>query len=292
MDIACPFCSLEDFDLQYILEHIEYCHPDDTESCPNSNHNSERPALKTDFEEGLKYHDSGSEIEYVQCECGEHVQLSEFTNHLALHLSEEITTDPIPPINDQLQRTPTGASSGTESATDTRLQLCTSSSRRKNSKHADHLEQRQGLHSSRSIVGRLVGSASSTTQSATAKTKHMAPRRLGVRGIFKFYGFITTDFSCRLRSWVLMLMKIKCLRGSANNSNVTRKPSLEIKSGRTGVSFGWRPKRTKHEAPSKPSVDYATKITQCSKCICAIPMCNTLSKWLEREAFVGTEIFR
>lgn len=180
MDIECPFCSFTAFDLLYILEHIEYYHPDDKHGSSDTEHITGRFAPENDFEEGSSSHDTYAEVEYIQCECGEHVQLSEFTSHLALHVSEEITSESIPSIAEEYGASSIRAGSSTEPITGTRSQLRISLSRRKTSKHTDHSEQRKVPHPNRSLMGRCIGSSSSNTRPSIAKTRHMAPRRLGV----------------------------------------------------------------------------------------------------------------
>ena len=154
MEIECPFCSFTDFDLLYILEHVEQCHPDDSDSSSVTINNTGCLATRTNHEDGSSPHDT-SKIEYIECECGEHVQLSEFTSHLALHESEEITGDSIPPSIQQSRASSIRANCATESAMEIKSQSRTPSGKKKTSKHAN-------------------------PRPCVAKAKHIGPRRLGV----------------------------------------------------------------------------------------------------------------
>lgn len=177
MDVECPFCSFIDSDLQYVLEHIDYCHPDNDEG-PHGN-----LASDNSLEEHPASHDDPTEIEYVQCECGEHVQNSEFTNHLALHVSEEMTTDLLPALSYASTASPDGTVA-TKPGMETGSQLRTTSNKRKTSKHTDNLEHSKVSRSNRSLFGRLVSPSSSDSRPSVAKSRYKAPRRLGVGCLF------------------------------------------------------------------------------------------------------------
>lgn len=180
MDIDCPFCSFNVSDLLDILEHIEHYHPDDKQGSSDTNHIHGYLVPESYLEGGTRSHDTCSEVEYIQCECGEHVEVSEFTSHLALHVSEEFTSYSNLPQAEEYGPSSTRASSSTEFTTETGSQLRAPSSRRKTSKHADHSEQRKAPYSKRSLTGRCLGPSTSHTRQSIAKTRHTAPRRLGV----------------------------------------------------------------------------------------------------------------
>lgn len=180
MDIECPFCSFHAFDTIYIVEHIEIYHPEDEHASSDTEHIPKHVTPEKYFEGGSQSHDNDSEVEYIQCECGENVQLSEFTNHLALHMSEEITSYANLPQAEEYRASSIQAISPTESTTEIRSHLRTSSNRRKTDKHADHSEQRKVPHSKQRLTGRGLGSSPSNTRPSIAKPRHGAPRRLGV----------------------------------------------------------------------------------------------------------------
>jgi hypothetical protein len=158
--IECPFCSFYDSHSLYIAQHIEYSHPD-----------------KHDSPDRSRSQESCSEPEYIECECGEDVALSEFTGHMVLHLSKMTKGSnsnneghsPIPP------------SLSTETATVTTLQLNSHCMKRVPIKHADYSEQLEVLHSIRNFAGRFFGLPSSNTRPYIPKRRPRAPQRLGVR---------------------------------------------------------------------------------------------------------------
>jgi hypothetical protein len=159
--IECPFCSFSDSLLQYIAQHIEYCHPD-----------------KHDSPDRLNSYESCSELEYIECECGEDVVFSEFTGHMVLHLSEEMTAGSNP--NNE-GNSPTSSSPATEIATDTTSQLNPQWMKRVSVKHTDYSEQPKIPHPIRNLAGRFFGLSSFNTRPYIPKRRHKAPQRLGVR---------------------------------------------------------------------------------------------------------------
>lgn len=178
MDIECPFCSFRAFDLVYILEHIEVYHPEDKNGCSDTDHIPGCFMPEKYVEGDSQSRDVYSEVEYIQCECSEHVQLSEFTGHLALHASEEITYAN-PPQAEEYAASSIQTISSIDFTTENSPQRRTSSHRRKTSKHVDHSEQRKVQHFKQSLPGRCLDSSSNTRPSVT-KPRHTAPRRLGV----------------------------------------------------------------------------------------------------------------
>lgn len=186
MDIDCPFCSFHACDTIYIVEHIEVYHPENKHGFSDAERIPGRFTPEKCLEEGSEFHDDDSEIEYVQCECGENVQLSEFTNHLALHMSEEMISYANLSQAEEYRDSSIQAISSTESTTDTRSHLRTSSTRKKTGKHADHSEQRKVSHSKQRMKGRSPGSFSSHARPSVAKPRHGAPRRLGVGWLLDF----------------------------------------------------------------------------------------------------------
>lgn len=180
MDIICPFCSFNAFDLIYLLKHIDDEHPDGEHGSFNSEPILGPITSENQVRGDSRLHEICSEVEYVQCECGEHVQLSEFTSHLALHMSEEITSYPNLTEAERCGAFSIRANCSTEPTTQIRSQLRTSSSRRKRSKHADHSEKRMVTHSKPSLAGRCFDSFPSNTRPSHARAIGTAPRRLGV----------------------------------------------------------------------------------------------------------------
>ena len=186
MDIDCPFCSFHACDTIDIVEHIEAYHPENKHGSSDNECIPGRFTPEKYVEGGSKSHDDDSEVEYIQCECGENVQLSEFTNHLALHMSEEIISYANLSQAEEYRPSSVQAISSTESITDTRSHLRTSSTRRKTGKHADHSEQCKVSHSKQRLKGRGLGTFSSHTRPNVAKPRHGVPRRLGVGWLLEF----------------------------------------------------------------------------------------------------------
>lgn len=186
MDIECPFCSFHAFDTIYIVEHIDTYHPEDDHGSSDTEDISKRFTPEIYVEGDSRSYGSDTEVEYIQCECGENVQLSEFTNHLALHMSEEITSYANLPQDEEYRASSIQAISPLESTTATRSQLRASSNRRTTGKNADHSEQRKVPHSKKRSTRRGLVLSPSNTRPSIAKPRHGASRRLGVGWFIEF----------------------------------------------------------------------------------------------------------
>lgn len=195
MNIECPFCDFHAFDTIYVVEHIDIYHPEDYYGSSDTEDIPKRFTPEKYVEGDSRSNDNDSEVEYIQCECGENVQLSEFTNHLTLHMSEEITSYANLPQAEEYRASSIQAISPIESLTETWSHLRTSSHRRKTGKHVDHSEQRKVPHSKQRLTGRGLGVSPSNTRPRIAKPRHGAPRRLGV-GVF-------TSFIAKLQLIIL-----------------------------------------------------------------------------------------
>jgi hypothetical protein len=172
MDVECPFCGFFSFDYTYVTEHIERCHLDDGPDFFQSVNNLGPLRCQSDINlrEVSGSRNARFEVKYIQCECGDHVQLSDFTSHSAIHFTEEKT----PPLSKPSRRSPIFAKPSTSPATNSDYQL------RAHANHHVNSEQGKVQQPARGINGIYVGSSSSNARHCISKPRHAAPRRLGV----------------------------------------------------------------------------------------------------------------
>lgn len=178
MNVDCPFCAFSDVSITYVTDHIEHCHLDDRNDILDSVHDTGHFGLESDvsLNEVTVCRDACSEVKYIQCECGDLVQLTEFTSHLAIHFPEEITVDSAPPEPNSYRASSIYAKSATGSATDADSRLRASSGSRKPVNH-HRSSERKAQQPARGITGIFLGSH---IRQSISKSRHLAPRRLGV----------------------------------------------------------------------------------------------------------------
>lgn len=90
---SCPFCPFADQDATFVIQHIEYCHPEGG-APPSVTYDS--PAFdKTSPSPSPLPVDEESTEKYVDCPhgCGETVTTAELSTHLDLHVAEGIALD-------------------------------------------------------------------------------------------------------------------------------------------------------------------------------------------------------
>ena len=84
--LSCPFCTFEDDDADFLLQHVNLVHPE-IDDVPNAvQHGQERPDPAPAEERAL---------DWIECPCGEFFLLAEFQDHLDLHDAEEFNFDDI-----------------------------------------------------------------------------------------------------------------------------------------------------------------------------------------------------
>ena len=87
MDIpSCPFCPFSDSDLQFVAEHIEFCHPE------NGTPSIEHGGSAIEQQETAPWADEGK---YIDCPhgCGELIVDTELPTHMDLHFAEEVANE-------------------------------------------------------------------------------------------------------------------------------------------------------------------------------------------------------
>ena len=96
--LTCPFCSFEDSDTDFLIQHVNMCHPESDliGGLASEVHN---PAVAADdATENLRMSDPEeclNEPLYIPCPhgCGEPVLTSEVASHLDLHAAEALALD-------------------------------------------------------------------------------------------------------------------------------------------------------------------------------------------------------
>ncbi|EFE32360.1 uncharacterized protein ARB_00883 [Trichophyton benhamiae CBS 112371] len=101
--LSCPFCDFTDTDADFLTQHVEFCHPE----------NSASPALETEEDTNIGSsrkpewwcgdtplytdEDAGTDIKYIDCPtgCGEAVTEDQLMSHLDLHLAEGLALEEI-----------------------------------------------------------------------------------------------------------------------------------------------------------------------------------------------------
>lgn len=86
----CPFCPFCDPSPYFLAQHIERLHPEPDEPSFVSRHFLEDDEI--DSGEVATGSDAPSQ-DYIECECGEAVLLSEFDDHVQLHSAESADMD-------------------------------------------------------------------------------------------------------------------------------------------------------------------------------------------------------
>lgn len=85
---SCPFCPFTDQDAEFVSQHIEFCHPEfEAVGFVSDSPPIASPRLSPSFNDDVD--------KYVDCPhgCGETVASAELSNHLDLHVAEDIALD-------------------------------------------------------------------------------------------------------------------------------------------------------------------------------------------------------
>ena len=90
----CPFCPYADDNSDVLVQHVGLVHPE-TDTSPFHVKNTSEQERKSmgRVREGVGPRDAPSEDDYIECECGETVLLSEFSSHSDLHLAEGMASE-------------------------------------------------------------------------------------------------------------------------------------------------------------------------------------------------------
>lgn len=97
--LSCPFCEFEDYDSEFLSQHVAYCHPEDpAASLPTHTHH-DWAAAGEDLQEApagdpLAALDNIHDL-YIPCPhgCGEEIAKAELQLHLDLHVAESVGLD-------------------------------------------------------------------------------------------------------------------------------------------------------------------------------------------------------
>ena len=187
MEVDCPFCPYVDYDYRYVIEHVECCHPEFGDS-PFIVKDDEA-MLPQDEDNDPDLADSSnapSDEEYVECECGEVVMLSEFASHSALHDMEETTANIAGPnmLHSRNSPSPNTEDLILNPALENSLYKLDysvpRSVHRSSGSNPLHTGGHRNHRTIQHFMSLLLGSSSSHTLIEAAKTRSKAPRRLGV----------------------------------------------------------------------------------------------------------------
>ena len=87
---SCPFCPFSDSNPYVLAQHVETVHPEDGEPSFVSRQFLEED-LPTRCEEATTIQEAPSQ-DYIECECGEAIAVSDFEEHAQLHSAEAADT--------------------------------------------------------------------------------------------------------------------------------------------------------------------------------------------------------
>ncbi|KAE8552853.1 hypothetical protein EYB25_004232 [Talaromyces marneffei] len=98
--LSCPFCEFEDYDSEFLNQHVAYCHPEDPNTLSQSSHTRrnwttpQEDLQATQTSEPLVVVDNTDDL-YIPCPhgCGEDVAKTELQLHLDLHVAESVALD-------------------------------------------------------------------------------------------------------------------------------------------------------------------------------------------------------
>lgn len=220
MEVDCPFCPYADHDYRYVIEHVECCHPEFGDSPFIVKNDAGVPPLAKGKDlDRADTSNAPSEEEYMECECGEVVMLSEFTSHSALHDMEQTTANLADPtiLHSLNSPNPNIEDTTLNPVSDNSFYESDHSVPRSAIRHHPLAGHHKNHHTIQDFMSVLLGSRSSHSLTMVARTRSKAPRRLGVGTKF----ILISKFAnprCRKLSWVHMLMKTKCPHGFENNS--------------------------------------------------------------------------
>lgn len=175
MKIDCPFCPYSDDEYLYVIEHVECCHSEVGESPFAVKEESDKTVMvKDDYQTGARASDAVFDDEYVECDCGELVVISEFASHIALHESEQTITDVATPatiLYTSKSPEPIGESNNVALMGKPETSAAASSEGKSSPKRRSHTGHRKSHRLVHSSMDTLLG---------PMRAKHKSPRRLGV----------------------------------------------------------------------------------------------------------------
>jgi sarcosine oxidase delta subunit len=98
--LSCPFCEFEDYDSEFLSQHVAYCHPEDPDaaSMPARTHQdwetTDEYLPAAQIGDPLNALDTTDDL-YIPCPhgCGEEVAKTELQLHLDLHVAESVALD-------------------------------------------------------------------------------------------------------------------------------------------------------------------------------------------------------
>lgn len=96
---SCPFCEFEDYDAEFLSQHVAYCHPEDpAASLPTQTHQDwaiGRGELQAAQTGDPPVAPDNTDDLYIPCPhgCGEEVAKTELQLHLDLHVAESVALD-------------------------------------------------------------------------------------------------------------------------------------------------------------------------------------------------------
>lgn len=87
---SCPFCPFSDSDADFVIQHVDFCHPENGVQGPES-----LPQQVTEPTSSLQPTSDHSAEQFLDCPhgCGETVTAAELSTHLDLHVAEGIALD-------------------------------------------------------------------------------------------------------------------------------------------------------------------------------------------------------
>ncbi|PYH86633.1 DUF1671 domain protein [Aspergillus uvarum CBS 121591] len=99
-DPTCPFCPFSDPDSNFVMEHVESCHPEnDMRASNRASHQYAEQILMLPYQQRflLSGFQDGQPDGYIECPCGcgEAVMEAELPAHLDLHAAEEIALEEV-----------------------------------------------------------------------------------------------------------------------------------------------------------------------------------------------------
>ena len=86
--LSCPFCPFSDPSPYFLAQHVETIHPEDDEPSFLARHLLDVDDSKDASREAIATGQDAPSHDYIECECGEAVLLSEFDDHVQLHSAE------------------------------------------------------------------------------------------------------------------------------------------------------------------------------------------------------------
>lgn len=91
----CPFCPFADADIQFLAQHIEFCHPEGGIPPEDEREDQVVPDEPSRDDQTPPPGNDDDAEKYVDCPhgCGELVDMTDLSSHLDLHLAEEVALE-------------------------------------------------------------------------------------------------------------------------------------------------------------------------------------------------------